>query len=357
MTNNGNNMLAAAPGGQLGMFGGQQQGAGNALAAVTSNAQVTQTLASIWIAKQFPRDLGAVTFAMQQACSRRSLAEKAMFAYPRGGSVVTGVSIRLAEALLGAWGNAEAGWKEIERRFDAKKGCMVSECVAYCFDKETNLRAEIAFSVPHQRDTRKGSIKLEDERDIYELCANMSSRRKRACILQVLPAWLVEEAVERVTETMNQADAGKPIGDMIRNMEAKFGALGVTKEMLEAKLGHALAETTRPELRELGQTYNALADGQARVSDVFKAAVAAPVVAAAPVAEVPKKKEATAGELLKKAMRRCGVPMDKFVAWCGEHEVTFSSEADGGWETFAGWFVQQAELVEAAKVEVGLVIK
>ena len=123
---------------------------------MTSNAAVTSVLASIWIAKQFPRDLAEVTARMNQACSRLTLAQSATYAFPRGGTTVEGPSIRLAEALIGAWGNAEAGWKELGRHWDPKgadgKGCMVSECVAFCFDKETNVRREISFTVNHTRD-------------------------------------------------------------------------------------------------------------------------------------------------------------------------------------------------------------
>lgn len=239
------------------------------LAAVTSNAATTQTLASIWIAKQFPRNLAQVTNDMQQACARKSLAEQAMYSYPRGGTAVTGVSIRLADALLLAWGNAESGWKEISRRYDAKKACTVSECIAFAVDKQANIRAEIAFSVPHVRNTRKGDILLTDERDIYELCANMSARRRRACILQILPAWLIEEATEAVNATLERGDSKKTLPDLLRSMEAKFKALGIDRKQLEDNLGHKLEETTRAELRSLGQSYNAIADGHVRASDIF----------------------------------------------------------------------------------------
>ena len=188
-------------------FAVQAPAGGGALAAITGNAAVTEVLASIWIAKQFPRDLAEVTARMNQACSRLTLAQSATYAFPRGGTTVEGPSIRLAEALIGAWGNAEAGWKEVARHWDPKgadgNGCMVSECVAFCFDKETNVRREISFTVNHTRDKNEYEggkkvmkrVALESERDVYELCANMASRRIRACILQVLPGWLTEEAL------------------------------------------------------------------------------------------------------------------------------------------------------------------
>lgn len=318
MNENNNNELVPvensqlAAGQQMGLFNAPQVMAGGALAAVTSNAQVTQTLASIFIAKQFPRDLVAVTRAMNAACSRAALARQAMYSYPRGGTAVVGPSVRLADALLGAWGNAESGWKEVERHWDAKKNCNVSECVAFAFDKETNLKAEIAFSVPHVRDTKKGRQELKDERDIYELCANMSARRRRACILQVLPAWLLEEAVEKVNETLNSEDGGKPMIDRVRSMVAKFAELGVTKEQLETNLGHPIEETIREELIRLGQTYNALADGHVRVSDVFPREEAPAPAPKAPAKLAPEAASAAPGPVGMPAIGKKVTAMRKF---------------------------------------------
>lgn len=262
------------------LFAVQVPAGGGALAAMTSNAAVTSVLASIWIAKQFPRDLAEVTTRMNQACGRLTLAQSATYAFPRGGTTVEGPSIRLAEALIGAWGNAEAGWKEVARHWDPKgaegNGCNVSECVAFCFDKETNVRREISFSVPHSRDKNEYDggrklmkrVALESERDVYELCANMASRRIRACILQVLPGWLTEEALVTIRKTLEAGDS-RPLADIIRSLEAKFREYGVSRAQLEANLGHKLEETTKPEVVKLGKVYNSIADGMVRVKDVF----------------------------------------------------------------------------------------
>lgn len=248
-------------------FALQSQG-GGALQAVMGNAEVANTLASIYIAKQFPRNMAEVTRNMEAACSRKSLAERALYAYPRGGQTVEGPSIRLAECLLAAWGNAESGWREVSRRRAPGKDYDVSECVAFAFDKENNTRREIAFSVNHWRDTKTGGYALNDERDIYELCANKAARRMRACILSIIPAWLIEEALEKVNVTLN-GDGKEPLADTIRKMEAKFAELGVTRAMLEAKQGHQLEQCVRPEVVQLGKVYTSIRDGYTRVQDVF----------------------------------------------------------------------------------------
>ncbi|MGN0869481.1 MAG: hypothetical protein ACI4O9_08180 [Akkermansia sp.] len=285
----GTAMMAAPAAGGNALFAAHQQGA-TGLAAVTSNEAVTQVMASIYIAKTFPRNLVAVTQVMQSCCSRPSLAAKAVYSYPRGGTAVQGPSIRLAEALMGAWGNMEAGWKEVGRHTN-NKGVLVSECVAFAFDKETNVRAEIAFSVPHWRDKKGGGEVVREERDIYELCANMAARRRRACILAILPSWLVEEAMDLVNETLAADMPAQNITDTARKLEASFREFNVTREMIERKLGHSLEECTRGELVKLRHDYTAISDGYVKVSDIFPvdaAPAAAPMQAAVPPAKAPK---------------------------------------------------------------------
>ncbi|MBR2314618.1 MAG: hypothetical protein IKA55_07160 [Akkermansia sp.] len=265
----GQQMQAAPMGGMMPMGGGLAA-PGGALAAIQGNAEVMGELASIYIAKSFPRNLNEVTARMRAACSRAALAEVATYSYPRGGQTVTGPSIRLAEALASAYGNIEAGWRELSRHTDALSGDTFSECEAFCFDKEANIRRKIQFTVPHVRDKKKGTERLTSERDIYENNANMASRRIRACILQVLPGFLVDEALALCEETLNNNNGGKPMCDRIREMVARFSELGVTQQMLEEHLEHPLEQCVQAELVRLGRTFNALRDGQVRVSEVFQ---------------------------------------------------------------------------------------
>lgn len=296
--------MQAAPMGGMMPMGGGMAAPGGALANIANNAEVMAELASIYIAKSFPRDMTDVTRKMRSACSRRALAEAATYSYPRGGQTVTGPSIRLAEALASAYGNIEAGWRELGRHKDRVTGVTVSECEAFCFDKESNIRRRIQFTVPHVRERRAGDEALTSERDIYELCANMASRRIRACVLQVLPGFLVDEALALCDETLRKGDGGKPMADRVRDMAARFAELGVTREMLEAKLEHGLETCIQAELISLGRTFNALRDGQVRVGDIFPAPEAkqsAGMTAAAPAKkkeEEKKPKVATDPELI-----------------------------------------------------------
>lgn len=274
--------------------------------AIAKNPEATAALAGIYIAKQFPRDLAAITADMSSVCSRIRLAQSAAYAYPRGGTTVYGPSIRLAEALQGVWGNIESGWKHLGVSYDEKKKIHVSKCVAFCWDKQTNNRASMEFTVPHWRDTQSGGYEIKSEREVYELCANMAARRKRAVIFQILPAWLVEEAMDICRRTMDEYNGSRPLEDLIRTMEADFLKIGITRAMLETKLGHTIAATTYKEITELGNAYNALKEGIVKPDDIFPEP-AAPEQPQ-PGQEPPKKKRRTAAPETAAELPTFGTP-------------------------------------------------
>ena len=164
-------------------FGTNQmaQRVSGALADAQSSRDVAEIQGMLILAKRFPRDQKAAVDRILITCARPSLAEKATYQYARGGTDITGPSIRLAEAIAQNWGNMLFGITELSR------GTGQSECLAYAWDLETLVRSEKKFIVRHIRDTKGGGYALKDERDIYELIANMGARRQRACILAVIP--------------------------------------------------------------------------------------------------------------------------------------------------------------------------
>ena len=151
--------------------------------------QAQEVQAAMVIAKKFPRDEVDSYNRIMRSCQRASLAEQSMYEYPRGGTKVTGPSIRLAEAMAQNWGNLDFGIIELEQ----KNG--ESQVMAYAWDLETNTRQTKIFSVPHVRGTKKGNVPLTDPRDIYEMVANQGARRLRACILGIIPGDVIDAAI------------------------------------------------------------------------------------------------------------------------------------------------------------------
>src|SRR5574340_188946 len=175
----------------------------NAIADATTQREVAEVQGAIVLAKKFPRNQIEAMDRILNACQRPSLAEGALYSYARGGTDITGPSIRLAEVAAQQWGNMQFGIRELDQRAGE------STVEAFAWDLETNTRQTKTFQVKHYRHTKKGGYNLSDPRDIYELVANQGARRLRACILGIIPGDIVEMAVDECEKTMKaKADTG-----------------------------------------------------------------------------------------------------------------------------------------------------
>ncbi len=219
--------------------------------------------AAMIAARQWPRDQFAAAARIMHACQRVGLAEVAMYAYPRGGQTVTGPSIRLAEVLAQNWCNIDYGVMEISQR-DGE-----SDMLAFAWDLETNVRCQKLFTVKHQRFSRKGLTDLEDPRDIYEMTANLGSRRLRACILSVIPKDVQDDAVRECEKTLS-GQGGKSLKERLKGMVKVFDEHGVSVEMIERRLGHKLEATNETELVSLRKIYTSIKDGMSARDEWFQ---------------------------------------------------------------------------------------
>lgn len=229
---------------------------------IESQRAIAEVKARVVMARQFPRNQGQAYMNAMQSCKRKGLADVAIFRFPRGGGQVEGPSIRLAEELARCWGNIEYGIRELSRS-EGK-----SEMQAFAWDMETNTLSTQNFTVSHIRDKRGGGAKLTDERDIYEITANMGARRLRARILAVLPPELVDDAVAACMETRT-SNIKQNLQDNLRKMMQAMSGLGVTGEMLTGYLGHDVMQSTPDEVSDLRGVYEAIKNGMGKVGDYF----------------------------------------------------------------------------------------
>jgi hypothetical protein len=213
-------------------------------------------------AKKFPRDQVTAMARIKAACQRMSVATQAIYTYPRGGERISGPSIRLAEVIAQNWGNIESGVIELDNH-DGQ-----SEMMAYAWDLETNARDSKIFTVKHIREKKTGNVKLSGDRDIYELTANFAARRKRACIMAVVPSDVVEMAVRECKATIAAGDQ-RPTSEIVDGLLKAFKEMKVTKEQLEKFVGKSLAVATREDLTDLRGVYKAIKDGQSKTEDYF----------------------------------------------------------------------------------------
>lgn len=231
-----------------------------------ANAEQQKSIAEVQarmiIARANPRDPIRCMDMILRDCTRPTLAEKGLYQYARGGSSISGPSIRLAEAIAQRWGNIASGIKEISR----SNG--YSECVAYAWDLESGYYDERQYQVRHWRDTKGGGYAITDERDIYELIANMGQRRKRAVLLTVIPGDVVEAAQEECERTLHVTADTSP--DALLKVLNAFEQFGVTKAQLEKRC-QCRFEAVRPaQIVQLRKIYASLKDGMSDPGDWFE---------------------------------------------------------------------------------------
>jgi len=232
--------------------------------AVEQSRAIQEVQGAIVMAKKFPRNETACFAKIIESCKRKSLAESAMYSYPKGSTKVTGPSIRMAETLAKYWGNIQFGIVELSQQNGA------SEVLAYAWDLETNTRQIKQFTVKHSRYSKAGGVmKLTDPRDIYEMTANQGARRLRACILGVMPSDIIESAIEECEKTL-RGDNTVPFVDRVRACIAKFAELGVTQEMIEKRFNHKIEAIDVHELVALRKIFNSLRDNMAKIEDFFE---------------------------------------------------------------------------------------
>jgi len=234
-----------------------------ALEAAASRA-TQEVQAALVMARKFPRDQIVAYDKIMLACRRKGLAEESAYAYKKGGTLVSGPTIRLLEVILQSWGNAQSGIVELERRVGE------STVLSFAWDLETNYYDSKTFSVPHQVELKSGVKKLiTDDREIYEHVANYGARRKRACMEAVIPRDVIDDALAECEKTL-RSENSEPIIDRVRKMAASFSEFGVTPAMIEKRLGHKLDATIEQEVILLGKIYKSIRDGMGKREEYFE---------------------------------------------------------------------------------------
>ena len=170
--------------------------------------------------------------------------------------------------------------------------------MAYCWDIETNTRECKIFVVKHQISTKIGMKVLTDPRDIYELVANQGERRKRACILNIIPGDVVDAALERCNKTLSAGNRNMPpLIDRLRDITGHLQKyFSVPLASVEKYYGYTLDAFTEMDFQNLVGIYNALREGGAKREDYFQL----PKITASEDEPEPDSKESAAPKTGKK---------------------------------------------------------
>lgn len=231
-------------------------------ALVESHRAVAEAIAARKVALANPRDVARVEQLIMNDCASLELAEEAAYQFARGGTDITGPSIRLLEVIARRYGNIECGVKELSR------GPGYSDVLAYAIDLESGFTDKKEFQVRHVRDTKHGAKPLRDERDIYEVVANAGARRKRACLEAVIPTDIKDKALKTCQDTLLAKVKVTP--DRINSMVQKFATLGVTQEMIEKRIQRKIEAIQAGHIVQLGRIYKSLQDDMSVIADWFE---------------------------------------------------------------------------------------
>lgn len=248
------------------------------------------------MAQQFKRDEREAMDGIINAFSRPTLAEIAQYEYAKGGSSVSGLSIHSMQAIAQQWGNMEFGWSEVSRGI-GPDGVPYSEVRAFAWDLQSRTCRPLQFIVRHWRDTKSGGYKLKDEREVYELCANMAQRRVRACLMAVIPKDVQDAAEQQAALTLKTKADTSP--EAMHKMVEAFASFGVSKEQIEKRIQRRLDAITPAQVVQLKRIYASLRDEMSTAAEWFDVATEAPAssgleaVKSAAAKKVAPKKDAS----------------------------------------------------------------
>lgn len=222
---------------------------------------IAEVQAQFMVAMARPRNPLVSVDKMLAESQRSKLAEVALYSFSRGGTKISGLSIRALEMVARNWGNIRYGFRVLDRSQGR------SSVQAYAIDLENNIPVERIFEVRHWRDTKDGGYAIKDERDIYELEANQAQRRVRACLEALIPGDVLDSVEQQIKMTLNATADLSPEG--IKKMLSVFSKIGVNKAMIEARIQRKIDAIDASQKVSLSAVLNSIRDGMSGIEDWF----------------------------------------------------------------------------------------
>lgn len=226
-----------------------------------NRAEVDMQIAT---AKAYPRDvLSALNRIKTIATLDTETAEDCFYALRRQGTLIEGVSVRLAEIIAGSWGNLR-----VQTRIVGNDGKTVT-AQGICHDLETNLA--VCVEVKRRITDKYGKTYSEDMQVTTGNAASAIAFRN--AVLKVVP----KAVTRRVINEVKDVAVGKSMDLESRrqNMLAYYAKIGVTEKEILAYCGvKAVADIDASMIFELSGLKNAIKEGTTTVQEAFRGNVA-----------------------------------------------------------------------------------
>lgn len=219
----------------------------------------------ITTAKRYPRTISMVKKKMLEfATLDQETAASCFYKLPRGGKVIEGPSIRLAEIATSCFQNLRVETKVVDT--DTTSANPHVTIRAMCFDLENN----VAVAVEKRRRIvgKKSKGGVPDEDDINLATNAGSAIALRDAVFKVVPLALVKPVFEQAKRTAT-GDV-KTLSERRGKCVETFSKIGIDQARLLAKLDKKSVEDIGLEdLELLIGLFTAIKDGQANIDEEF----------------------------------------------------------------------------------------
>jgi len=255
------------------------------------------------IALSNPRDDEAIHQKVMKACQNLTLAESALYTFRRGGTLISGPSIRLIETIASKYGRLNYGWKILGPVPTGPDGSVdtialsnagYSEVGVWCIDMEAlNINGQ-GLIIPHVRKAHGKKELIDSPDDVYYHVANLAVRRMRKQVERCLDFALITDAVRQVGETLKHGHK-TPLKERIGKMLEAFSKdFKVTREQIEARMQCAADSIDETQMVHLRGIYTSLKDGASKPDYWFEKII--PDAEVKDLTEEPKKKAGRPGK-------------------------------------------------------------
>lgn len=203
--------------------------------------------------------------AQTMATLNQEIAESCMYSLPRGGKMITGPSVRLAEICASAYCNLQIA----ARVMDAEEKEIVAQGAAW--DMERNIRFTIEV---RRRIVNKRGQRFDD--DMIVVTGNAAaSIALRNAIFRVIPRAYVDLVYEKARSVA--VGDSKTLGARRDQILDRLSKMGASRERVLARLGKTGVEDVGLEdLEILIGLGTAIKDGAQRVDEAFPEPAPAP---------------------------------------------------------------------------------
>lgn len=230
-------------------------------------------------ALQRQRDISEVRLRILEHCKRPGFAERAEYGKPVGNKVIVGPSIRFVETALQAYGNVIP---EATVTFDDEHKRIVSVSVTDLERNVTYREDAVVEKFVERRSPKDGDEVLSERKNssgqtVYRIAATEDdfankvaaaiSKKIRNLGLRVLPADIVDEAMDECANTRQAGNNAKDPTETIKRMTSAFFQFRVTPKDIEEYLGHEVEKVVPKELDDLRRILTALKEGEATWQD------------------------------------------------------------------------------------------